>query len=256
METQEIVLEYVPSAGATITENTNNEILCIATLIEEAPEKKETYKSWQSLLEEKGGFNTSNTRNICPLLENMGFLEYGTTECERKKFLTETGRQYVTVLKLADEIKKITGFEKSVDYVTNIKHALVYQGLKKMLLFSEASYSDVLIAMLRYLCRYGSIDKTEFYVLLSGYQKNSMSYLEDIDDLINKLRNNKVQIVGGVKMARGDSIQKGFSSITAYGYLIKLLEESGLVSGKDGRYFIVSEKIKWIENIISEVENE
>lgn len=256
METQELTIGYVSSSGASLTDNTNREILCIAELVEEAPKKKETYKSWQELLEEKGGFNTSNTRNICPLLQNMGFLEYGKKECEREKFLTETGKQYAIALKLIDAIKNLKNSQEYLLYASSIKRLLVYQGLKTMLLFSGATYNDVLVALLRYLYKYQSVCKDEFCVLLNGFQKNPKTYLDDIDDLVSKLRKNVVQITVNVVKARDGITQEGNSSITAFGYHMKLLEESGLVFEKDDKYVVVPEKVKWIKDILLEVENE
>ena len=254
------------SPGASFTENTNQTILQTFQWIEERGYPIIDFKEMRQSLQKEFGINDNNARNIFPLLKNCGFINYSKgVKVDTHSFLSKTGLAYAKAIEIENNISSQqlsqSSKAKALNGVETIKENLIYGGLKNLIISSEANYCQTFKNVISFLLMYNKINKNEFAALVYYYDKNSITFLKDINETITNYRNDVIDIkvtvnvrddthgIGGQNLSkRKESI--GF--LTSFGYFIGLLVQSGLAFKEDDYYQIFESKIAKIKVLLED----
>lgn len=262
-----IKIENCSSPGASFTEKTNSIILECYNWIQEHPNCKKSFKEFRVALKKEKGINDNNSRNIYPFLKNCGFITYNRNEIiEYEKFFTNTGSAYIKILQCIELIKneELDTDEKKKAYENfiSIKEEIIMEGLKNLLKASDSNYKEEYVACIKFLLKFGKINKKEFAYLLYEKNKNKNFYLDNMEENILSYRNEKIDFEVGIsirndtssKEKKGERKVENISFLTAYSYILGLLNQCGMVKKSNNKYFIFKEnKRDLVEKLLNEV---
>ena len=251
------------SPGASFTERTNNYILAFYNVAHKYSNKEWLFSEYRTCVTNESGLDMSNARNIFPLLRNYGFIKYEKNSLIKSdEFFTNTGNAYIEVIRSLAKCNETDSESLKIrQQLQNIKKEMLYNGLWKSLQSDETTYKIGLLYILKFLRKFKSIDKTECAYLFLATLNDNKNYLNAIEENIYLYRDNKLDINVKArvkdKSKRGEDVYKytGIQSFTAFGYLINLICEAGLVVKNKNRYIVIEAAYDKLIDLIKGVEN-
>ena len=252
-----IVITNPPSPGTSFTEHTDATILKCYDFLESCTLTTISYQDFQKKLSTTKNLKESNLRCIWPMLRYAGLVSYDK-EVNVKTFFTKSGTQYVEVLKLLDYLREPDISLQNADgynEALKLRTILIRCALVSIAKSSGCSYSKAILQTFRFLRRYNSIDVVEFAYLAYGMQQGAGDPVDIVSSLVADHRSgNNIGIKLTVRDdAKGTIQQKeSLSWMTSYGYILALLEQAGVVSKKDGKFYINSGAADDFENALVE----
>lgn len=265
-----ITVENCSSPGASFTKNTDAVIYGCYEWVTRYSNQSKKFIEFRKEVSKAKNFNDNNARNIYPLLKNAGFVNYEKGHLlTYADFFTNIGLAYAKAIETEviigdsdyDDVQK----EKALKKLKKIKQELVFKGICNLLKCSECTYRNELKAVLEYLLNYKKINKVEFAYLLYILKNGSGNYISDVNNDIEKYRNNEIDIEVEIVVRNDLDIRKKTGStqrkedltfLTSYSYFVALLDQAGLIhkEHKKNYVFIPDENIKMLKEIL-EVQN-
>lgn len=209
-------------------------------------------KEFRSKLQEEKRINDNNNRNIYPLLRNAGFAAYEQRNeaFPVNTFFTNLGLSYVKVLETKMLIESSDNPHKAlaIQEVDKILDQILYDGLKNILLNSDANYKDSIKDIIAYILRYEKINKTEYAYLLYERMRVPISEaLKKMQDNITKYRRKqlqmeiKVQVRNDISLrerTKNETRDETLSFLTSFAYFTSLLQQAHLITKESEGYWI------------------
>ena len=266
-----LLIKNCSSPGASFTENTNFVIISCYEWISENPKDVKSFFEFRKDVSEAKGFNDNNARNIFPLLKKCGFINYKRgSEIKYSDFFSKTGLSYANVLYTTKIINENANYSKlqkkeAIKEFNEINELFIYQGIINLLRDKGSNYSRFFMEFIKWLLKFGKINKNEFAYMLYEIENETIDNFEVVEANLNLYRNKKLSFDVGVNV-RNDNIikekthedcrQEDLSFLTAFSYFSALLLQAGLTE-KDNSYQVlkVGEKEK-LHKIIEEITNE
>jgi hypothetical protein len=229
------------NAGMSLTLERKKQFLELFDFITNYKDSKLlSYQSLQILIENNtNSLDGSKVRMFVPFLKKLGFVYDHTSgdgkQINLEEFFTKDGVAYATHVKMIFDISKINK-PKIENQLQKNDELFCRLGLINLIEYGETVYLE----LLKLLCTFSSIDRTEFFIMTTLLnQFSGQDYIDNLKLNINAYRNGE--------LPKDLHIEK---HVNAFGYVIPFIEECGFISRFEGRVKVKNKNIQVILNII------
>lgn len=246
----DITISSPGSPGTSLTPNVKSQIV----LMFDELVKADDFESLSDLKNhlEKCGLNKDYVRNILPFLQFCGIIEYSNIKkFVNEKFFTDIGKAYVDILKSIAILKEEPESDDKkalLGYLENIQETIYFQCLVIMMKSSECNYAMDFFDVLRFVQKYGYIDKTEYFLVI--YERNHAEgeYLDNIKETIEEYRNGEIDINVKTETASADE-----GKVNSFPYVSGNFVKAGIFYKEKNKCYIVESRKAEVEAAIEEV---
>lgn len=227
------------SPGTKFNENTDKNIVYFMDYINKLGNSQVDYKSFQRTMELSKITTESYIRSSFPFYKYAGLInDYSVID---KNLFTQLGEALYHCLNTlnsleAEEDEETVKLKKSFE---ETKRVIAKQALDKLINNPECGYGIVFKKMLTFLLNFGSIDETEFALLIDQNFGAQKVPFEDTRKVIDEYRADNNFLTFKVQSINKTTKQPQLGPKTnCYTYFTGTLEYAGYIYGDSKRYYL------------------